>query len=466
MAQRQKNINDEISKLISEIQKKQEIEENKRRLERLKEEEKRNLEQLDDLESQLAMGDMRDPQVRKALQQLQETRDQMNRSLENLKEDELQQARLSSSKAISALDQMQEQLKQYSREAAFQRMKKLQEKMREMNEDQQNIVEQMREITEEQEIPLLTSHQDDQDKKQQIKEKKEQLAEQFMDTIEMAGDLSERSDQSQKLMSQKLGDWLRQTSQKGILEDIEKEKQVPLIQYSIWDKAIEHEENIFEKLQESSNELDQVAQSMVSNDLEGMQLALNYLNDLLQQKDENNQSASLVSSSTQSSETQLSESQQSESQSESQPSEAQQLDNQTPNTQSPNTQSSNTQSSNTQTMERFIESDYRTWTQSLRNAEQLLPAESSHRERLTQIRERIEEMRSEYRRYSVPPKYDLFLEYISNPLVNTTRQLEEEIQKLLSEKEFVLTSEGDVPSNYQEQVADYFKALSEAEASR
>ena len=63
LAQRQQSINEEISKLISELEKEQNSEELKRRLERLQEEERRNLERLDQAERSLANGDMRDAQI-------------------------------------------------------------------------------------------------------------------------------------------------------------------------------------------------------------------------------------------------------------------------------------------------------------------------------------------------------------------------------------------------------------------
>ena len=114
-------------------------------------------------------------------------------------------------------------------------------------------------------------------------------------------------------------------------------------------------------------------------------------------------------------------------------------------------------------MRRFVEGDYRRWLEGLRDAETLLPSDSEYRRELSRIRDTIEDMQREYRRRSLPPKYDLFLDHVANPLVDTAENLRTEIERILKKKEFAITDDSMIPSKYRKRVADYFRALSESE---
>ena len=113
--------------------------------------------------------------------------------------------------------------------------------------------------------------------------------------------------------------------------------------------------------------------------------------------------------------------------------------------------------------QRFVDRDYQDWLERLRNAEALLPENNDIRNQLELIRTRIEEMRRDYRRHSLAPKFDLLLAEVINPLAETADELDREIQKILKVKEFVLTDDGSIPSKYRKSVAEYFEALSNIE---
>ena len=115
-------------------------------------------------------------------------------------------------------------------------------------------------------------------------------------------------------------------------------------------------------------------------------------------------------------------------------------------------------------MRDWIQGDYQEWLDKLRSAESLLPEESYYRDQIQGVREEIETMRREWKDRSIPPKFDLFLQMVDKPLVETADQLQREIEKRMDEKEFVLVDEGEVPERYRERVAEYFKRLSETES--
>jgi hypothetical protein len=116
-------------------------------------------------------------------------------------------------------------------------------------------------------------------------------------------------------------------------------------------------------------------------------------------------------------------------------------------------------------LRQFVQQDYQQYLERLRNAEALLPPNSPFREDIARIRENVEALRRDWRQRELAPQFDLFLEMVEMPLIETATQLQREIQRRLEEKEFILVDEGEVPERYRRQVAEYFKQLSESETA-
>ncbi len=116
-------------------------------------------------------------------------------------------------------------------------------------------------------------------------------------------------------------------------------------------------------------------------------------------------------------------------------------------------------------MRDFAERGYQDWLEELRDAEALLPEGTPLRTEVTRLRERVEMIRREWRARALAPQFDLFLEFTARPLAETAEELQREIEERLSEDEFRLVDEGDIPERYREQVAEYFKRLADAEAA-
>ena len=284
LAQRQSAVNDEIAKLISELQAaKNEAEKDaiKRKLEKLQEELKKNLEHVDEMRQDLAQENLGTDQARDAREALQQARKQMNRSLEQLKEEEFQQARSSGSRAIDALKDMEERLQQFSRGAAAQRMAQLQQELQGLKENQKAIENKADELRKEFNAPSLDNREAIEEEKEKLLGEKDKIAEDFTKMMGEASELAERSQASQELMSRKLGDWLRETSKDGIVEEMEESK--PLVNFGAWDTAVEAEQRVGRKLDSAAEKLDEVAGLIVEDDLEGMQKALQALDELHQE---------------------------------------------------------------------------------------------------------------------------------------------------------------------------------------
>jgi hypothetical protein len=112
---------------------------------------------------------------------------------------------------------------------------------------------------------------------------------------------------------------------------------------------------------------------------------------------------------------------------------------------------------------RFLSDEGRGWLETIRDSELMLPDASQSREELTQVRESMETMRGEYTGDDLRPAFDLYIEKIVNPLITTVQNLEENIRKQRSKEEFAIVDEQEVPAQYQDHVAEYFKAISETE---
>ena len=511
LAERQGMSNDELSKLISEFEDEKDEEarrELQRRLEKLEDEARDNLQRLDEIESRLASGEMNDRQVQEALRGLNETREQMNRSLENSEQGELQRARAAGTRALTSLDEIQEQLQQLSGGSAAREMDDLQQQMQELVDTQRSIVEELRDVQERQEGPSLSLDDVEDESKAAILQRKQELGQSFLDAMNHAADLASRTRESQALLSRKLNDWLRDTGKSGILEDIEKEGDEPFIRYGIWDSAITLEESVLDRLVRASEQLEGISGNIVDGDLDSLQRALAHLDELLDPRQ-----ALPESSESRAADTDAEGGERTPSdETASTPAEGQSPGGSQAGSDSPQprneddtgqdqerpggaqasgqAQDSSEQSSpdgrsrprtpgaraqpggragggtgplSDADMRRFIEEDYSDWTDSIRSAESLIPDNDDLRQQLARVRSELDEMRRDYRRQSLPPKYDLYIEAVARPLQATADQIQTKIQELLKEKELLAVGDDDVPADFEESVASYFKALSDSE---
>ncbi|PCJ62675.1 MAG: hypothetical protein COA73_06225 [Candidatus Hydrogenedentota bacterium] len=282
LAQRQQSVNEELAKLISELKNaktEEEKERIQRKLERLEEEIKKNLERLDDARRKLSSENMDREQSRDTRESLDDARHQMNRTLELMERNELQKARSVSARAVDALEDIQEQLRQFSRGAAAQRMKELVDRMDDLAKKQHDIMDKTEESLEKHQAPTLDDPDSAETIKQDILAQKESLEEEFVELMNEASELAERGKDSQELMARNLGDWLRETSREGILEDMQ--ESLPLIKYDIWETAALQEMGITEKMDEALQKLAAVQDSLVEDELSGMQKALGHLDTLM-----------------------------------------------------------------------------------------------------------------------------------------------------------------------------------------
>ncbi len=278
LARRQRMINEEMNKLVSELEKDNapRRDELARQLERLREEERRALQQLDQAERNAASGRMDTRQARDTSRALDQARQQMTRSLDNMERNQFQQARAAGARAARALDEAGEALERLSRDAAAEQMTELQRRMEDIGRREREAGRAVEQMRRQAEAPGSLRRSADLDRqREQTAAEKEALAQDFRQMLEEAAELARRAAATQELMSRRLGDWLRQTSREEIPEKMEESRQ--LVDFGIWNPALELEKRIQEKLAEAEKNLAAVADSVVRDDLEGMRRALDEL---------------------------------------------------------------------------------------------------------------------------------------------------------------------------------------------
>lgn len=405
LTRRQAAINEDMARLITEMESMEEAEreEAKRRLKQLQEAQQRTMESLDQVNGEMASGDMDPQQSRQAREQLEQAREQMNRSARGMENDQLQEARAAGNRALGALRDVQEQLTQLSREAARERMTQLQANMDSLRAQQQRLIEQAQnQKTEPVGAPSLDEGGD---AVGEMLAQKRAMSEQFKDMMNEASDLAEKSTKSQELMSQNLGDWLRETSREGIYEDMVSGER--FLQEGLWGSASEHEKGVQEKLDEAAQRLGAVAGDLVGDDLEAMERALQRLQGLANEAENAPQDGDA--------------------------------------------------------MRDFASGGFREWMDEVREAQALLPDGDGVDQQLGRIRDGLAGIGRDYQRAAKVPQYDLVFDEVIKPLKLAAEELDRSVKARRDDYGFATENADAVPESYRGYVAEYFKALSEME---
>jgi hypothetical protein len=504
---RQQMANEEMARLISELElakTEEEKEEIRRRLARLEEELANNLESLDEISSQVASGEMDRQQAADARESLNRAREDMNRSLESLQEQRLQQARAAGGRAAETLDEVQRDLSGLSRTAAAEGLRDLVQQMDELGSRQEDVQTTLDELRNGEDSSSLDGLNEREERKRELAAEHEAMAGAMERLMEEASQLADGTRESQELLSRKLNDWLRDTSQRSIAENM---RQVaPLVDYGIWEPLSEMEGRISDDLRAAGEALRDVENYHVEDELGALRMALREIEGVLDGPGENEDA---IGSGTEGLEEDEAASGGSTSEDESQ------QEAQTPGGESENQSQGSARGPGGEQpgdeqpgddpqvpnqgregsggrpgdggpriaggggfapdyVDEFMGGDYGRWIDAIRNAEALLPrernetgeADDSIRRQLERVRESIGDMRREYRAQRVSPQFEGFLDRVVNPLVETAAEIDREIRDRMQVDEFALTKEGEVPIQYQKQVAEYFRSLSEAAASR
>ncbi len=507
LARRQELLNQDLGKLISEDEQAKAEEEKKRQLERLKEEQQRQMERLDEIRNQVASSEMKADQRDATKATLDQAREAMERSLESVREEALQEARASGSRAAQNLADAESDLEQLTRDGARERFAGLEEKVKSLQERQAAIQEETKTLKEAQAAPGVEGHDDWSKRTESLKDEKESMAGATKEMLEGAGGLSDQLRENQELLSRKLGDWVRRTSRTGVVEDME--EGLPLVEYGVWDAAERQEGQVKAKIDEAARTLAELKRFLPGASDDAMARALDMLSGLEGEKGEQQ-------SSGESGENDRNPEEQAAGQPSpgaSPPTESQQggtaegtptagqpgeAAGQQPGAEQPEgagpgsgTESGGepqrAQGNGTESqpgsatgggvgggdegtvaggtpMNDFFDGEARTWRPVLRDAASLLPRESDMRQSLEQVEMDLGRLQREYDQSKKLPELSEFEQVVRRPLLDTIATLEEAVRAKAAGETSWLEDEGAIPDQYVDRVAEYFRLLAEEPA--
>lgn len=98
------------------------------------------------------------------------------------------------------------------------------------------------------------------------------------------------------------------------------------------------------------------------------------------------------------------------------------------------------------------------WSDRLRNVEEMVD-DPTIRNEVARVREAAQAMRTEFKRHSEEPQWDVVKSKISTPLAELRNRLTEELARRESKEALVPIDRDPVPPKYSEQVRRYYEEL-------
>lgn len=471
LARRQELLNQDLGKLISEEDQTKAEEEKKRQLERLKEEQQRQMERLDKIRNQVASSEMKSAQRDATKATLDQAREAMERSMESVREEALQEARASGSRAAQNLADAESALEQLTRDGARERFAGLEEKVKTLQERQAAIQEETKSLKEAQSAPGVEGHDDWAKRTESLKEEKAAMAGATKEMLEGAGGLSDQLRENQELLSRKLGDWVRRTSRTGVVEDME--EGLPLVEYGMWDAAGRQEGQVKTKIDDAARTLGELKQFLPGASDDAMARALEMLSGL-ESEEGSEPTAGEGNATDKASEAQPDEGAGASPESQAGPAPS---EGETPGAGGEGSapQPGGTSGGGTgggdegavaggAPMNDFFDGEARAWRPVLRDAASLLPRESGMRQSLEQVEMDLGRLQREYDQSKKLPELSEFEQVVRRPLLDTIATLEEVVRAKATGEASWLEDEGAIPEQYVDRVAEYFRLLAEEPA--
>ncbi|NKB67348.1 MAG: hypothetical protein GKR89_09835 [Candidatus Latescibacteria bacterium] len=335
---------------------------------------------------------------------VEQVREQMAQSAQALRQGSLQGARAAGERALDALEQAGEQVENQARETVAQQLRQLRDDWQLLRLRQEELAAAgERAGTGEEGQPLRLEARDQSPVQAAARDS---LAVDLAALMERAGELVLSDPAGQALMVRRLGEWLRATSRAGIYEDMLLGQR--LAQRRSWDGVATIDAVVGDKMAQAERELEAVAAALVNDELAGAARALGVLEGL---------------------------------------------------------QAEWAQAQADSAAGGDLEGALPDWSGRLRDAEVLLP-EGAARRGLAGARGALGGMRSSFSNEDVAPAWEDVERAVFAPVEEAVLQLRRQLRHGLSQGRLEPLDGGAVPALYQDQVAEYFKALGQMEVRR
>lgn len=406
-----------------------------RELRRLRDEQVEAMRDVDELQQRMESPENRQ-RMADARQQLDDSRSEIRQSTEELEQGMVARAITSTTRAGRQLDDMRDEFRRQTSSQFGEAMQDLREEARQLDQRQQKIAEAI-----EQQIKSHQKTLSGSDGNIELVEEIDQQRVHMRELIEQMRDLSERSEDSEPLLSRKLYNTLRQASTENVDRTLETARE--LLQRNFLPQAQEVERQAGEGIEAVRKGVEEAARNVLGDEAESLRLARQRIDELVRQVEQEVAQA-------------RPENEERSNQRQSQPPGG------------PRQQGSPMGPGGNQVDSGHWEDvgargpltgqDYREWSDDLRDIEEML-TERELRDEVARVRDRARGMRTEFVRHGTEPQWDLVRSQITEPLAELTKQIGERLAQLQSDEAMVPIDRDPVPDRFAEVVRKYFENL-------
>jgi hypothetical protein len=279
LARRQNEMTDrlrEAEAALREAQTEQERQEIQRELQRLREEQIENMRNADELQQRMENEQNRQ-RMSDSAQQLSNTRERMQQSAEQMQQGQLSEAAANSTRAQRELEQMQEEFQRSTSGQFSQQMQNMRQQARELDEQQQQISQQMSQ----QQSGSQQNSLNDSGSNQEIADRLRQQRENMQNLLDQMKEVSEQSEDSEPLLSRRLYDTYRQTSTENVDRALQTTEE--LIRRNFVPQAQNTEEKAREGIQKLREGIEEAARSVLGDEADSLRLARQQIEDALRE---------------------------------------------------------------------------------------------------------------------------------------------------------------------------------------
>lgn len=278
LAQRQEDLNRQMKDLQAALQKaqeEQEREELKRQLARLRDQQQEMLRDTDELrermdrpENQQHMADSRE--------QLEQTRENVRRASEALEKGMVPEASASGARAAEELNDLRDEFRRGTAEQLAEDMNEMRRDARELDERQQELAEQLRELNQTEQRRLRDSGE-----RKQVAEGLSHQRERLSELLEEMQRTTEHAEASEPLVSRQLQDAAREASRHNTDQALNNSS--TLLNRGFVDEARQVEADASRGLSRLREGVEQAAESVLGDETEGLRRASDQLELLAQE---------------------------------------------------------------------------------------------------------------------------------------------------------------------------------------
>ncbi len=448
LARRQEDVADRLREAeasLRQARSEQEREEILRELKRLRDEQLQALQDADEIQNRMERPENRQ-RMSDARQQLADSRSRISQSTEDLDQGRVPEAVNSATRAQRQLEQTREDLRRSTSGQFVQEMRQMRDEAQQLDERQRQISDDITQQAESSQKTLTDS-----DAAKDLVDRVSQQKDRALVLMDRMKSVSEQSETSEPLLSQKLYDTLRKANSSGVDKALETTSE--LLRRHFLPQAQEMDRQAGTGIQELRKGVEEASQSVLGDEAEALSRARRQLDDLVRQVDEEAGR---------------------ERDRQRRPTEGQAVADANANSNTdPNGSAGRSvaggrpqelrQQGQSGQSEAGAEGPltggaYRSWSDTLREVEEVL-SEEDLRNQAARVRDQARAMRQEFTRRGRPPQWDLVQQQISRPLAELRSRLDERLARLRSSEALAPIDRDPVPGRYAEPVRRYFENL-------